>query len=244
MDPLIIIIPIFILMIIFIFAMNSYSSLEILLFIIMVITIGIIGTQYFLGISLTATLHDLFNKPEVDIAIVQKTDTPSDTTPDKPSDTTPDTPDEPDKIDSSKEQTYHVQGRFDYMNAKAICKAYDGKIANIKQVMDAYDNGAEWCDYGWSADRMVLYPTQYKSWKSYQKLGNKKQCGRPGVNGGYNNNIFQQFGVNCFGTKPKLNGPMPTQVIPQESVNKRVQYWQSKIPTLTVSPFNYTEWSE
>jgi hypothetical protein len=224
-------------MLIFIFAMNSYSSLEILLFIIMVITIGIIGTQYFLGVNLTATIHDFFNKPEVDIAIVQKSEPPD--TPDEPTE-----PDDTPTLDSSKEQTYHVQGRFDYMNAKAICKAYDGKIANIKQVMDAYDNGAEWCDYGWSADRMVLYPTQYKSWKSYQKLGNKKQCGRPGVNGGYNNNIFQQLGVNCFGVKPKLNGPMPTQVIPQAAVNKRVAYWQSKIPTLTVSPFNYTEWSE
>jgi hypothetical protein len=217
-------------MLIFIFLINSYSSLEILLFIIMVIIIGIIGTQYFLGINLTATIQNLFNKPEVDVAIVQPTKKHK-----KPN---------PISLDTSKQQTYHVQGRYDYMNAKAICKAYNGQIANIKQVTDAYDKGAEWCDYGWSDDNMVLYPTQYKSWESYQQVGNKEQCGRPGVNGGYNNNILQKFGVNCFGKKPKLHGPMPTQVIPQAAVDKRVEYWQSKLKNLTIAPFNYKEWSE
>ena len=217
-------------MLIFIFLINSYSSLEIILFIMMIVIIGVIGTHYFLGINLTATINNLFKKPEVDIAIVQPTK------PRKPS--------KPNILDTSKEQTYHVQGRFDYMNAKAICKAYNGQIANIKQVTDAYDKGAEWCDYGWSDDNMVLYPTQYKSWKSYQEVGNKEKCGRPGINGGYNNNLFQQFGVNCFGRKPKLNGPMPKQVVPQAAVDKRVEYWQSKLKNFTVDPFNYKEWSE
>ena len=130
------------------------------------------------------------------------------------------------------------------MNAKAVCKAYGGKLANIKQVTDAYERGAEWCNYGWSDDHMALFPTQYKTWQSYQELGRKELCGRPGVNGGYNNNLFQQMGVNCFGKKPKLNGPMPKYVLPQAGVDKRVEYWQSKIPNLTIDPFNYTEWSE
>ena len=225
MDPLIIIIPALVLMLIFIFLINSYSSLEILLFIIMFVTIALIGTHYFLGINLTATLQNLFEKKEVDVAIVQPTKS------------------KPTNSDTSKEQTYHVQGRFDYMNAKAICKAYNGQIASFKQVSDAYDHGAEWCDYGWADDNMVLYPTQYKSWKSYQE-GDKEKCGRPGVNGGYNNHLFQKFGVNCFGKKPKLHGPMPKQVVPQEGIDKRVEYWQSKLKTLTVAPFNYKEWSE
>jgi hypothetical protein len=225
MDPLFIIIPAMVIMLIFIFLINSYSSLEILLFITFIMIIAAVGVHYFLGINLTATIQNLFNKPEIDVAIVQPTKQPP-----KPS--------------NGKEQTYHVQGKFDYMNAKAVCKAYNGKIANIKQVMEAYDKGAEWCNYGWSDDNMVLYPTQFKSWKSYQKLGNKEQCGRPGVNGGYNNHLFQKLGVNCFGKKPKLNGPMPKQVVPQENVDKRVEFWQSKIPNLTVDPFNYDAWSE
>jgi hypothetical protein len=91
---------------------------------------------------------------------------------------------------------------------------------------------------------MALYPTQYKSWKSYQELGHREQCGRPGVNGGYNHYLLQKLGVNCFGKKPKLKGPMPKTILPPGVVDKRVEYWHSKLPSLNVSPFNYDAWSE
>ena len=230
MDPLFIIIPCVIVMVILIFVYNQYSLLEILIFIFFVSIILLIGTQYFFGINLTATLQNLFTQPEVDISIVQ-----------------PDTDSSGNTSSTStlldKTQTFHVQGKFDYMNAKAVCKAYGGKLANIKQVTDAYERGAEWCDYGWSSDHMALFPTQYKTWQSYQELGRKELCGRPGVNGGYNNNLLQQLGANCFGKKPKLNGPMPTQPIPHGVVDKRVEYWTNKLATLTVSPFNYDSWN-
>jgi hypothetical protein len=226
MNPFVIIIPTLFIMFVFIFMNNQYSSIEIIAFLFFAAIIAFIGTQYFFGVNLTATLSNLFSKPEVDVSIVQPTESTSNT------DTT------------SKKQTYHVQGKFDYMNAKAICKAYNGKLANIQQVTDAYSKGAEWCDYGWSEDHMALFPTQTNTWKSYQELGNKEACGRPGVNGGYNNHLMQQLGVNCFGKKPDLKGTMPPVPINQPAVDKRVQYWQSKLPSLTVSPFNYTEWSE
>jgi hypothetical protein len=196
-----------------------------MLFILFVVIIGFIGGQYFFGVNLTASIQDLFTKPQVDVSIVQPA---SSTT---------------GNLDTTK-QTFHVQGQFDYLNAKALCKAYNGELATIQQVTDAYDKGAEWCDYGWSDGHMVLYPTQYKTWKALQELGKKDECGRPGVNGGYNNNLLQRLGVNCFGQKPKLNGPMPTKTIPQNMIDKRVEYWQKTIPTLTVSPFNYDSWSQ
>jgi hypothetical protein len=236
MDPLYIIIPFVIVMVLLLFVYNQYSLLEILLFIFFLSVIAIIGTQYFFGINLTATLQNLFTQPEIDISIVQPDNT-------KPTTTTDSTTNNVTNLDT-KNQTFHVQGQFDYMNAKAVCKAYGGKLANIKQVTDAYEKGAEWCNYGWSDDHMVLFPTQYKTWQSYQELGRKELCGRPGVNGGYNNHLLQQLGANCFGKKPKLNGPMPTQPIPHEIVDKRVEYWQNKLPSLTVSPFNYTAWSQ
>ena len=233
MDPVFIIIPFVIVMIILLFVFNQYSLLEILLFIFFVGIILFIGTQYFFGINLTATLQNLFTKPEIDISIVQPDITPAST-----SETSTST-----ETSTLSNQTFHVQGKYDYMNAKAICKAYGGKLANIKQITEAHDRGAEWCDYGWSEDHMALFPTQYKTWLSYQELGKKEICGRPGVNGGYNNNLLQQLGVNCFGKKPKLNGPMPAQPIPHGVVDKRVEYWQNKLPTLTVSPFNYDSWN-
>ena len=227
MNPLFIFIPLIIGMVVVIFMFNQYSTLEVVVFVFFVGIIAIIGTEYFFGVNLTATLQNLFTQPEVDISIVkpQPTATP------------------PPTLLDTKNQTFHVQGKFDYMNAKAVCKAYGGKLANINQVTDAYEKGAEWCDYGWSDDHMVLFPTQQKTWQSYQELGKKELCGRPGVNGGYNNNLLQQLGVNCFGKKPNLDGPMPEQPIPHGIVDKRVEYWQNKLSSLTVSPFNYESWN-
>ena len=225
MDPYYIIIPVAIVMIIFIFVLNAYTSLEIMLFILFIVIISVIGAQYFFGVNLSASIQDLFNTPKVDVSIVQPVSNGLG------------------NLDTTK-QTFHVQGQFDYMNAKALCKAYNGQLATIQQVTDAYNKGAEWCDYGWSDGHMVLYPTQYKTWKSLQETGKKDDCGRPGVNGGYNNNLLQKLGVNCFGQKPKLNGPMPTRTIPHNIIDTRVNYWQKQMPTLTVSPFNYDSWSQ
>lgn len=222
MNPFLILIPIF--MFVFIFLINQYSAIEIIIFLLFITVVVGIGTQYFFEVNLTTSIGNLFSNPEVDVSIVQ--------------------PSKSSNKSHNKEQTYHVQGKYDYMNAKAICKAYNGKIATIQQVTDAHASGAEWCDYGWSADKMALYPTQLSSWKSYQELEDKEVCGRPGVNGGYNHRLLQQLGVNCFGKKPDIKGTMPVNPISQPSIDKRVQYWQSKIPSLTVSPFNYNEWSE
>ena len=113
MDPLFIIIPCVIVMVILIFVYNQYSLLEILIFIFFVSIILLIGTQYFFGINLTATLQNLFTQPEVDISIVQPdTDSSGNTS--------------PTSTLLDKTQTFHVQGKFDYMNAKAVCKAYGG----------------------------------------------------------------------------------------------------------------------
>jgi hypothetical protein len=232
MDPFIIIIPVVFLMLVLIFLNNQYSSIEIIIFLFFIITTVILGIQYFYGTNLTASIKQLFSDAKLDIAIVN-------------TDKTENTIKEPPKTNlDTTNQTFHVQGEFDYMNAKALCKAYNGKLANIQQVTDAYDKGAEWCDYGWSEDNMVLYPTQYNTWKSYQELGNKEQCGRPGVNGGYNSNLLQKLGVNCFGKKPNLVGEMPTKPIQQGVIDERVEYWQKKLTELKVSPFNYDSWSQ
>ena len=136
-------------------------------------------------------------------------------------------------IDLQGNQVFHVQGQFDYSMAKSVCKAYGAKLANYDQIKNSYDNGAEWCDYGWSEDAMVLYPTQYKSWSQYNQSDQPQRCGIPGINGGYNTDMTQQLGVNCFGKKP--SGEVPANAMPP--AKKRA------IPQYTISPFNYTTWS-
>jgi hypothetical protein len=222
MNPLFIVAPTLAIMLGVILTSNSYSALEYVMLMFFVMVIAILGTNYFFGIQLSATLNDLFNKPKVDIEIVQPTDEG-----------------ENDSGQSDQSQTFHVKGQFDYNTAKSVCKAYGAKLATFDQVKDAYRHGGEWCEYGWSEDQMVLYPTQKSSWQKYQETDNKEQCGIPGINGGYNIRPAQKLGVNCFGKKP--DGVVPETPVEPTKVDAQASYWQQN---LTVSPFNYTSWSE
>jgi hypothetical protein len=68
------------------------------------------------------------------------------------------------------------------------------RLASLEQVIEAYNSGAEWCGYGWTAGGMALYPTQKKTWEELQREvdpGKRTACGRPGVNGGYFDPIAQ-----------------------------------------------------
>jgi len=232
MNPLYVVLPMFIVFFIFLLSMNQYTALEWIFFLCFLCIIGVIGTQYFLGVDLTTTLMNFFSKPGVNVDIV--TDESKDNT-DNPDNT--DNTDNKDNTDTkvnTSSETYHIQGEFDYSMAKSVCKAYDAKLASLSQIKDAYQKGAEWCDYGWSEDGMVLYPTQEESWKKYQK-GKKDQCGIPGVNGGYNHRTRQRLGVNCYGVKPA--GKMPLQASPIETSQPLPKHG-------TLSPFNYKAWSQ
>jgi len=227
MNPLYVVIPMFVVFFIILCTVNQYTALEWIFFLCFLCIIGVIGSQYFLGVELTTTLSSLFSKPGVNVDIVKDKDTDSQ-----------DDQDDNDNQDNDNQnknpETYHIHGQFDYSMSRSICKAYDATLATLSQIKDSYKKGAEWCDYGWSEDGMVLYPTQEESWKKYQK-DKKDQCGIPGINGGYNPRLRQRLGVNCYGVKPA--GKMPLQVSPVE-----------RKPVLpkegTVSPFNYTAWSE
>ena len=214
--------------------MNEYNALEWLFFICFLCIIAVIGTNYFLGIKLTTVLKDLFTKPEIHTSILQTGDHPNPSPP--PGPPKPGPPPGPPKPGppkpSNKHESYHINGNYDYSNAKAVCKAYDGKLATLDQIKQAFQKGAEWCDYGWSDDSMVLYPTQEESWKEYQNTDDPQQCGIPGINGGYNKHINQRLGANCYGIKPPGTMPLyPSPVIVEKTH-----------PNLSVSPFNYKRW--
>lgn len=142
--------------------------------------------------------------------------------------------------------------KYNYTDAKAVCKAYKSRLATYTEVEDSYNAGGEWCNYGWSEDQMALFPTQEKTYNALQKIpGHEHDCGRPGVNGGYINNTDLKYGVNCYGIKPdktlleekfmenKEWYPKSKQDIELE---KRVEFWKTKLDDLLVSPFNHTNW--
>ena len=207
--------------------------------IVIILVFLIIGNafEYFFSVNITAYLTDLFtNKPKIDIVVDQSTFQPS---------TVP--------TIKFKKQVFNIPGNYyNYPNAKALCQAYDSKLATYKQVEDSYDNGGEWCNYGWSDGQMALFPTQQKTFDNLQKIkGHENDCGRPGVNGGFMANPNIRFGVNCYGNKPKITQeeedlmktatPYP-ETIQDIAFQKRVDFWKDKVDQILVSPFNYDTW--
>ena len=144
---------------------------------------------------------------------------------------------------------------YTYEDAKNVCSIYGAKLASYDQLEDAYRDGAEWCNYGWSKDQMVFYPTQKDTYAKLQENPlTTNMCGRPGVNGGFIEDPTLEFGVNCYGVKPTpspgdLNN-MQQNNIPDFSLidpitKSKIEYWK-KNPNefLNLKSFNYNKWSE
>jgi hypothetical protein len=159
-------------------------------------------------------------------------------------------------------QVFHVPGNqslagdgFSYMDAKAVCAAYDGAtLATPEEMEQAYQSGASWCAQGWTGGQMLTYPTQDHVYEQLQKIpGHENDCGRPGVNGGYVSDPQLKSGVNCMGFKPRMtaveeeimaNMPLYPQTEKDKLLAKRVQYWKGKAKDLLVSPWNQKTWSQ
>ena len=84
-------------------------------------------------------------------------------------------------------QVFNVSDNvFNYDEAKSVCEAYGGDLASLDQMVDAYKNGADWCNYGWSEGQLALFPTQKDTFEKLEKNPETRgQCGLPGINGGY-----------------------------------------------------------
>jgi hypothetical protein len=238
------------------FSVSSSSSdsssgsgiMGIIIIVILVILILVNAFQYFFSINLTAYIKGLFT-PETEVNLVVEHNTPPPTeTEGQPSDAL----DFSSKI-KLKKQVFNIPGNYyNYENAQALCKAYDSELATYDQVEKSYNNGAEWCNYGWSANQMALFPTQKQTYNTLQTIpGHENDCGRPGINGGYMANPRIRFGVNCFGFKPSINDKeeelmktsTPYPETKQDKVfQKRVDFWKEKIDEILISPFNYNIW--
>jgi len=199
-----------------------------------------IYNMYF-SIDIITNLRNFFQgNPEIDIDIVQL--------------------DEVNDVDNLpeiklKKQVYNIPGNYyNYENAKALCAAYGDRLANYEEIEDAYNKGGEWCNYGWSEGKMALFPTQKTTYDTLQKIeGHENDCGRPGINGGYMENPNLQFGVNCYGNKPKINAeeeeimentPLYPVTAKDIAFQKRIDYWKTQINDILVSPFNHDTWSK
>lgn len=144
---------------------------------------------------------------------------------------------------------------YTYDDAQTICTAYGARLATYDEIETAYDNGAEWCNYGWSDNQSAYFPTQKSTWQDLQKTKDRKnQCGRPGVNGGYMDDPNQRFGVNCYGKKPlpkpeELNAMKKSQLQPKSQddiiTDMKVKFWKDNSDKLLqINAYNNNKWSQ
>ena len=144
------------------------------------------------------------------------------------------------------------ENKYKYSDAEPLCKAYGAELATYDQVKDAWNKGADWCNYGWVKGQAAVYPTQEST---YQKLqaGPEDQrgaCGIPGINGGYFDNPDLRFGVNCYGAKPgKTDADERAQQKPRAMTNDAIEYdrkvrnYKKKLNEIPLMPFNGTQWA-
>lgn len=219
---------------------SSSNTITVILIAFFIILIIINGLQYFFGVDIIAKLKNVFSgNPEVDITVdtsrVQAAKAPV-----------------PEIL--LRPQVFNVPGNdYVYPDAKSLCSAYGARLATYKEIEESYENGAEWCNYGWSDGQMALFPTQQKTYDELQKIeGHENDCGRPGVNGGYIANPALKFGVNCYGYKPRITSteeylmasePIYPKTEKDIAMENRVNYWKDKLSEIIVSPFNNDTWS-
>lgn len=148
-------------------------------------------------------------------------------------------------------EVFHIPNNLhSYEEARKICSQYDSRLATYSEVEDAYMKGANWCSYGWSEDQLALFPTQLEIYNRLKKIpGHEHDCGRPGVNGGFIDNVNVRFGVNCYGPKPeqtdedaeymeRLKLSYSPAIDPAELA--KIEDEKNK---LIVSPFNKDKWN-
>lgn len=215
---------------------KALNVLEVIMWGVFIFLLMINGLQYFFELDVKTALVNLFSpEPRIDMQVDSKNI-------------------EVEEKPVSKEEVFHVPGnKYTYKQAQAVCKAFDSELANYSQIEDAYNNGGEWCSYGWSADQMALFPTQKVTWEKLQnktKCGTNGDCGRPGINGGFMKNPNIRFGVNCYGIKPEetdelktLKNPFPKSKDELEIENLASKY-KKQINKLKLSPFNKENWKQ
>lgn len=149
---------------------------------------------------------------------------------------------------------------YTYSQAQEKCATYNADLASYEQIVDAYNNGANWCTYGWSKGGNAYYPTQAYTWQELQRLPPRfrNACGRVGINGGKFPRRLK-LGANCYGIKPVGAMPLvPKPIIPELSLLQVPPESKAELPFCDkkknfnscnklkddrIKPFNNETWS-
>ena len=155
------------------------------------------------------------------------------------------------KVINARKTVFNVAtNKYTYADAEPLCKALGAELATYDQVKKAWDDGADWCNYGWVKGQTAVYPTQQKTFDKLQTAASDDErmaCGLPGINGGYMDNPELRFGVNCYGDRPaekdadirnqmmKGDVPLTNEVLEQRKKELRYRTEANEIP---LNPYN------
>jgi len=161
---------------------------------------------------------------------------------------------------NSDSEVFNISGNFTYDDAQVVCAAYGSSLANYDQIENTYNNGGEWCNYGWSDGQHAYFPTQKSTWTKLQQNSDtsiRHKCGRPGINGGYVEDKTKQMGINCYGIKPapteldnelldKQKSVITAKTQQDIELESKIQYWKQLISNgvISVNHYNQSTWSE
>jgi hypothetical protein len=166
--------------------------------------------------------------------------------------------------DDAKPEVFNVfNNLYTYEEAPFVCQALGGRLASYDEIENSYNNGAEWCNYGWSQNQLALFPTQKNTWKKIQNSVSdcdesdslRNVCGRPGINGGFFANPNLKFGVNCYGIKPKakqreldMMEANKNKVLPrsknQIAAERKIDFWKENADKLlSINAHSSDSWS-
>lgn len=150
---------------------------------------------------------------------------------------------------SGQSQVFNVaRNLYTYADAEPLCKAFGAELATYDQVKDAYNAGADWCNYGWVKGQLAVYPTQQSTYDKLQAgpADKRQSCGIPGVNGGYFPNAEQRFGVNCYGPRPsesQLDTRIAFEAAHETEFDRKVDDYKAELGSIAVNPWSTAQWS-
>lgn len=159
------------------------------------------------------------------------------------------------KVLPGRKEVFNISSnRYSYYDAEPLCKALGAEVASFEQVKDAFEKGADWCNYGWVKGQMAVYPTQESTWQQLQDgpEDQRNACGNPGINGGYFDNPELRFGVNCYGVKPVQKDHDAQEIAKREGqpltpgaleFEKLVAKYRGEVNSIGLLPFNSDSWA-
>jgi len=141
---------------------------------------------------------------------------------------------------------------YRYEDAKAVCGAFGAQLATLDQMLNAYKNGADWCNQGWIQGQMAVFPTQRTTWEKLQSGApdQRNNCGLPGLNGGRFDNPNLRFGVNCYGIRPPQRARdrddvlVPTRTTEAIEFDKKVAAYKAELSEIGILPYQPGSWAK